>query len=285
MIEPSAAGAAGRGAWRDGRRARGPHLRLRRRDAGRRGRLLISQARADRRHPARQYRCLSSGSAAAGLKAAGLPVPGIRWASPDEDLLGAPFIVMERLPAGCSWSGSRTLVFTRPSALRDIWLQAAQVLARLQRVDWRTTLAGWEAPQPLHGEVARWAHVLRHAQEPDWLSAGTRLGELLAANLPDEDPVGLIHGDFQARQHFCTRTAAPAASSTGSCPPSARRASTSAALDDVRSAGVASGWRPVAPVTAGTWWRAIAMPQARRFESRMASALAHYRLGSIACLM
>jgi len=91
-----------------------------------------------------------------------------------------------------------------------------------------------------------------------------------AANLPDEDPVGLIHGDFQARQHFCTRTAAPAASSTGSCPPSARRASTSAALDDVRSAGVALGWRPVAPVTAGDLVARFRDAAGRRFESRMA---------------
>src|ERR1700693_6148076 len=33
-----------------------------------------------------------------GLKQAGLPVPEIPWASPDEDQLGTPFLVMERMP-------------------------------------------------------------------------------------------------------------------------------------------------------------------------------------------
>jgi len=32
------------------------------------------------------------------LKQAGLPVPEIPWASPDEDQLGTPFLVMERMP-------------------------------------------------------------------------------------------------------------------------------------------------------------------------------------------
>jgi aminoglycoside phosphotransferase (APT) family kinase protein len=38
---------------------------------------------------------------------------------------------------------------------------------------------------------------LRHAQDPAWLSAGTELGAALAASLPDGQPVGLVHGDFQ----------------------------------------------------------------------------------------
>ena len=33
-----------------------------------------------------------------GLAKAGMPVPAVPWASPREDLLGAPFIIMERLP-------------------------------------------------------------------------------------------------------------------------------------------------------------------------------------------
>ena len=36
------------------------------------------------------------------LHGAGLPVPRIAWASPEEQPLGAPFIVMERLPVACS---------------------------------------------------------------------------------------------------------------------------------------------------------------------------------------
>ena len=32
------------------------------------------------------------------LKSAEMPVPGVPWASPSEDALGTPFIIMERLP-------------------------------------------------------------------------------------------------------------------------------------------------------------------------------------------
>ena len=66
---------------------------------------------------------------------------GQPWASPEEDALGTPFIVMERLPGRVFvvWephsSFSRDLV-----QLREVWLQAARMLARLHMVDWQTAL-------------------------------------------------------------------------------------------------------------------------------------------------
>jgi aminoglycoside phosphotransferase (APT) family kinase protein len=39
--------------------------------------------------------------------------------------------------------------------------------------------------------------VLKHAQDPAWLAAGTRLGEQLLAQLPKNPRIGLVHGDFQ----------------------------------------------------------------------------------------
>ena len=88
--------------------------------------------------------------------------------------------------------------FSRDDArVRDLWLQAARLLARVHTVDWQRALPDWEKPQPLNEEVERWKNVLRHAQDPDWLAAGTELGALLASRLPDEAPVGVIHGDFQ----------------------------------------------------------------------------------------
>lgn len=220
------------------------------------------------------------------LKAAGLPVPGIRWASPDEDLLGAPFIVMERLPGRVFLVWEPHASFSRePSALRDIWLQAAQVLARLHRVDWRTTLAGWEAPRPLHDEVARWAHVLRHAQEPDWLSAGTRLGELLTANLPDENPVGLIHGDFQPGNILYENGRAGGVIDWELSSIGAQGLDLGWMLMMSDPQAWHSDWRPVAPVTAGdlvACYRDAGGPAFLNLE--WYQALAHYSLGSIACL-
>jgi aminoglycoside phosphotransferase (APT) family kinase protein len=220
------------------------------------------------------------------LKGEGLPVPAIRWASPDEDALGVPFIVMERLPGRVFLVWEPHESFSRdPSFLREIWLQASQVLARLHQVDWRKTLAGWEAPQPLQGEVARWTPVLRHAQEPDWLSAGTRLGELLAANLPDEDPVGLIHGDFQPGNILYENGRAGGVIDWELASIGAQGLDLGWLLMMSDPQAWHPDWRPVAPITAGelvACYRDAGGPAFLNLAWHQ--ALAHYRLGSIACL-
>lgn len=132
------------------------------------------------------------------LRGAGLPVPRIAWASPEDQPFGAPYIVMERLPG-------RTFVIWEPHAafghdpvaVRDLWRQAATALARFHRLDWRQHLDGWEAPTSLADEVERWNSLLRHAPEPAWLEVGRRLAQALSALRPPERSVGLIHGDYQ----------------------------------------------------------------------------------------
>jgi len=132
------------------------------------------------------------------LRKCGLPVPEIPWASPDEDLLGTPFLVMERMPGRVFLVWEPHESFPRePAYLREIWLQAARLLARVHSVDWQAALPDWEKPRPLHEEIERWTKILRHAEDPDWFAAGTQLGTLLASRMPDEAPVGLVHGDFQ----------------------------------------------------------------------------------------
>jgi aminoglycoside phosphotransferase (APT) family kinase protein len=132
------------------------------------------------------------------LKAAGMPVPAVPWASPDGGVLGTPFIVMERLPGRVFLVWEPHGSFPRdPIQVRHVWLQAAQMLARLHKVDWRTSLSDWEKPRSLSEELDFWAPLLRHAQEREWLVAGTELRTLLAAHLPDDYPIGIVHGDFQ----------------------------------------------------------------------------------------
>ena len=66
------------------------------------------------------------------LKKFGLPVPEIPWASPDEDQLGTPFLVMERMPGRVFLVWEPHESFSRePAQLRDIWMQAAALLARV----------------------------------------------------------------------------------------------------------------------------------------------------------
>ena len=73
-----------------------------------------------------------------GLKSVGMPVPAVPWASPDETVLGTPFIVMERLPGRVFLVWEPHSSFPRDRAqLREVWFQAARMLARLHTVDWQ----------------------------------------------------------------------------------------------------------------------------------------------------
>ena len=129
---------------------------------------------------------------------AGMPVPAVPWASPLEDLFGTPFIIMEWLPGRIFFVWQPHGSFPRETAaLRTLWLQAAQMLARLHQVDWQTVLADWERPRALRDELDVWVPLLRHAESSALTDAGLELHRLLVANIPDDRPIGIVHGDFQ----------------------------------------------------------------------------------------
>jgi aminoglycoside phosphotransferase (APT) family kinase protein len=220
------------------------------------------------------------------LNAAGLPVPGVPWASPDDALLGSPFIVMERMPGRVFLIWEPHASFSlEPARVRDLWLQAARLLARFHLLDWKASLAGWEAPRPLEEEVGRWAPVLRHAQDPAWLAAGADLGARLAANLPDAQPIGLVHGDFQPGNILYQEGRAGGVIDWE--------------LASIGSQGLDLGWLlmmsdprawnpkclPVAPISADDVigaYRDAGGPAARDIEWYQALGL--YKLGAISCL-
>jgi aminoglycoside phosphotransferase (APT) family kinase protein len=220
------------------------------------------------------------------LRQAGLPVPEIPWASPDEDQLGTPFLVMERMPGRVFLVWEPHASFSRDDAkVRDIWLQAAQLLARVHTVDWQRALSDWEKPQPLNEEVARWKNVLKHAQDPDWLAAGTELGELLASRLPDEAPIGVIHGDFQPGNILYENGVAGGLIDWELASIGAQGLDLGWILMMSDSEAWHESWQPVAAVSAQDLigaYRAAGGPAYHNLE--WYQALAHYRLGSIACL-
>ncbi len=220
------------------------------------------------------------------LKGAGLPVPDVPWASADDDALGVPFIIMERLPGRVFVSWQPHESFPRdPGPLREIWLRAAARLALVHRVDWRDTLAGWEEAQPLRSEVDRWSSVLRHAQEPEWLAAGTKLGSTLAAHIPDGDPVGLVHGDFQPGNILYDNGRAGEIIDWELASIGAQGLDVGWLLMMLDPLAWHPDWRPVAPVTKDDLMQAYRLaggPANRQLD--WYQALAQYRLGSISCL-
>jgi aminoglycoside phosphotransferase (APT) family kinase protein len=128
----------------------------------------------------------------------GLPVPDVPFCSPDEDEFGVPFIMMNRLPGreffiwdpDPSWS-------REPEVVGPLWRQMAEALPRFHQVDWRAALGDWEAPRPLEVEINRWTRVYAKAPEPSWARAAEEVKDLLLASLPDDPPIGLVHGDYQ----------------------------------------------------------------------------------------
>ncbi len=132
------------------------------------------------------------------LRQQGQPVPNVPWASPEEDWFGTPFIMMERLPGLPCLIWDPDPQFPRTAAaMGTVWRDTARALADLHEVDWRRHLAEWETPRPLSEEVLRWDPVLAKAPEPGWLEAGQRVRELAIKHMPQGEPVGLVHGDYQ----------------------------------------------------------------------------------------
>ena len=220
------------------------------------------------------------------LKATALPVPAVPWASPDDDALGTPFIVMERLPG-------RVFLVWEPhsSFLRDqiearlVWLQAAQMLARLHKVDWQTSLPDWEKPRRLIEELDFWTPLLRHAQEPEWHAAGTELRTLLAAHLPDGDPVGVVHGDFQPGNILYVDGRAEGLIDWELASIGSQGLDVGWLLMMSDSKAWHPAWQPVAPVSRDELidaYREAGGPALSHID--WYQALASYRLGAIACL-
>ena len=133
------------------------------------------------------------------LRGADLPVPGVPWAEPDEDTpFKLPYIVMECLPGRTLfvWDPHPSYVRT-PEVIGPLWRQAVEALPHFHRFDWRTRLAGWQAPEPLAEQVTRWRRIYQQAPEPRWIAQAEAVEALLLAHLPEGSPVGLYHGDYQ----------------------------------------------------------------------------------------
>jgi aminoglycoside phosphotransferase (APT) family kinase protein len=221
-----------------------------------------------------------------GLFTAGIPVPRLRFAAPDEAEFGVPYIVTERLPGRTFVVWDPHPSFSRdPAAVAPLWRAAAAALARIHAVDWRRHLAGWEAPRPLADELGRWAPLLRHALEPRWAELGRRLGERLTATLPEEGPPAVVHGDYQPGNILFERDGALV---------SILDWELSLIGDPLLDLGwlmmMSDGaswhetWQPVAPLAAGEVAELYREAGGRRGDERWYRALAGYRLGVISCL-
>jgi aminoglycoside phosphotransferase (APT) family kinase protein len=135
-------------------------------------------------------------------RAAGVPVPEVRWWSDDERWFAAPFFMVERL-AGTSidcWEP----VSMDSLSVRRVFRQAIEALVTIHQLPWRAQLAGWSVPRSLGVEIAAWEPVLAKGENPDWVKQGLELRDLLLTRRPGEPEPGLFHGDFYSNNWVCT---------------------------------------------------------------------------------
>jgi aminoglycoside phosphotransferase (APT) family kinase protein len=220
------------------------------------------------------------------LHAAGLPVPRIAWASSEEEPLGAPYIVMERLPG-------RVFVIWEPhasfdlatDAVRALWFQAIRALGAFHALDWTRALADWESPYTLESELERWNKLLRHAPEPRWLEAGQRLHAALVAQRPAEAPIGLVHGDFQPGNVLYDDGRMTGVIDWDLAGIGAQGIDVGWIFMMIDPASWAEGWKPIAPITRSEVLDAYRAAGGTAFaDLDWFQAFAQFRLGAIACL-
>ncbi|TDJ64998.1 MAG: phosphotransferase family protein [Proteobacteria bacterium] len=132
------------------------------------------------------------------LQRGGLPVPKVPWAFTANNWFDTPFIVMERLPGRSFLVWDPHPSFPRKrSGIESIWRQCIDRLPDIHRFDWRTDLAQWASPEPLTDNVSRWRRIYSQALDVAWIAAAKRVEALLLKTLPDGEPIGLFHGDYQ----------------------------------------------------------------------------------------
>ena len=150
------------------------------------GGVLPSAHRVDR-----EFRVLS-----ALAEARALPVPRPLVYSDRAEIVGTPFYVMEYLPGRVF--GDYSARGVSPDQRRAMYLDMAETMARLHKVDWRALgLEGYGREGGFfQRQIARWTE--------QWNRSRTRenadVEELIArlpGLVPDDDETVLCHGDFR----------------------------------------------------------------------------------------
>jgi aminoglycoside phosphotransferase (APT) family kinase protein len=140
---------------------------------------------------AREYRVMSA------LRDTAVPVPTTHALCRDEDVVGAPFYVMERV-VGTSYLHAAELERLGPKRTRVIATGLVDTLATLHEVEPDVVgLADFGRPEGFLGrQVHRWKRQLDASHSRD-LPAADELHARLAADVPPEPATGIVHGDYR----------------------------------------------------------------------------------------
>ena len=149
------------------------------------GKLLPSAHAVDR-----EYRVISA------LKPLGFPVATPYALCVDESVIGTMFYVMEHVDGRILWDSALPDVDNAHRAA--VFRQQIDVLAQLHKVDWQQ--AGLQdfgkTGSYFTRQIGRWSTQYK-ASETRAIHEMDRLIEFLPANVPANETVSIVHGDFR----------------------------------------------------------------------------------------
>ncbi len=133
-----------------------------------------------------------------GLEATDVPAPKAHWMDEDGRWLGAPSLVMDRMPGTCDYlvlNGDRPL-----DARLNLARGFVDLMARIHAVDWRGVGLGavLDGPTgaPSQIELAHWESEYRRVQLEPHCELDYVLG-WMRASAPQAQEIVLVHGDFK----------------------------------------------------------------------------------------
>jgi len=137
------------------------------------------------------------------LEATAVPAPRAHFYEASPDVLGAPFLVMEKVPGVCPspW-GREGLAFYRDAAARGVLADSfTDALVAIHAVDWRAVgLDVLGVPDVgtdfVAREIAKWRGLIEASGvEPDPVLVDVVCW--LEANMPSTDRLALVHGAYR----------------------------------------------------------------------------------------
>jgi aminoglycoside phosphotransferase (APT) family kinase protein len=133
------------------------------------------------------------------------PVPAVACWCDDVSVIGQPFALVEHVD-GLSLTDTLPAAYNSVEALNQLGQQLATALGSIARAPWESLgLADRGRPENfLRRQIERWLKV-RSEQSTRPLPEIDRLGQWLLHNLPQDGPVGIVHGDYHLDNTLCHR--------------------------------------------------------------------------------
>jgi aminoglycoside phosphotransferase (APT) family kinase protein len=130
-----------------------------------------------------------------------VPVPRMRWLEPDPSVLGGPFFIMDRIPAG--QAQPRTLMepayeHARPRVARRLY----EIMAAIHSLDWSATPIAKVAVAPpvdraWAKELDHWERVVSENELSPQPIARAAIRWLRANPPPPAHHIAVVHGDYR----------------------------------------------------------------------------------------